>query len=96
MITASVADLKARLASYLKQLKAGHEILITQRGLPVGKIVPIDGKKLRGTRRGRLAKEGFLRPGRGRVRKSLLSPPKGKWTGKTVLEALLEERDEER
>jgi prevent-host-death family protein len=96
MITAAIAELKARLSAYLKKLKAGHEILITDRGLPVAKLVPLERKVLRNSRRARLASAGLLRLGRGRARKSLLSPPGGKLGGKSVLAALLEEREEGR
>jgi len=96
MVTAAIADLKARLSAYLKQIKAGHEVIVTDRGVPVAKLVPLEGKELRGTRRQRLVAAGVLRPGRGALRKSLLSPPKGKLTGKSVLDSLLEERSEGR
>ena len=39
MPTAAVSDLKARLSEYLKRVKAGPEILITDRGKPVARQV---------------------------------------------------------
>ena len=96
MITAAIAELKARLSYYLKQLKTGQEILITDRKVPVAKLVPLEVREMRGTRRERLAKAGALRPGRGRPRKSLRTIPPGKLTGKSILAALIEERDEGR
>jgi len=89
---AGVADLKARLSGYLKRVKAGHELLITERGVPVAKVVPLSGRERRGSRRERLAKIGVLRLGRGTVRKELRSPPTGRAVGKAVPEALLAER----
>lgn len=97
MASAGIADLKARLSSYLKQVKAGHEVLITERGVPVAKLVPLEFSERRGSRRERLAKEGRLILGRGRVREELRTPPKGDPSvGASVLEALLEERAEGR
>ena len=97
MKTAAIAELKARLSSYLRQVKAGHEVLITERGVPVAKIVPLRELEQRGSRRERLAREGRLILGRGRVRPELLVPPKGDPAiGASVLEALLEERREGR
>ncbi|MBI4604110.1 MAG: type II toxin-antitoxin system prevent-host-death family antitoxin [Planctomycetes bacterium] len=96
MTTTPVAELKAKLSKYLKQVKAGQEVLVTERGVPVAKLVPLEAAHKRGSRRERLASAGLLRLGRGRVRKALLTPPKGTVTGKTVLEALLEERREGR
>ncbi len=97
MKTAGVADLKARLASYLKLVKSGSEILITDRGAPIAKLVPIDAARKRETRRQRLAAAGLLTLGKGRVPKELLKPPTGDpRVGKGVLAALLAEREEGR
>ncbi len=97
MNTAGVAELKARLAEYLKQVKSGNEILITERGSPVAKLVPIDATQKRDERRQRLASGGLLELGKRRMPKSLLVPPKGPANiGDDVLSALLSERDEGR
>jgi len=94
---AGVAELKAGLSRYLDRVKAGHEVVVTDRGRPVAKIVPIGAAAHRGLRRERLVREGMLLPGRGRVRPSLLRPPTGSAAkGRAVLAALLEERREGR
>ena len=41
MKTAAVAELKASLSKYLAQVKGGGEILITERGKPVARLVPV-------------------------------------------------------
>jgi len=92
-----VAELKARLTSYLKRVKSGDEVLITERGEPIAKLVPLDTAEKRGTRRERLAKAGLLRLGSGPVPRSSLSAPEGpQEIGKAVLTALLSERQEGR
>jgi prevent-host-death family protein len=97
MKSAGVAELKARLASYLKLVKSGSEIVITDRGIPVAKLVPIDAARKRETRRQRLAAAGLLTLGKARLPKELLSPPPGDpRVGRGVLEALLAEREEGR
>jgi prevent-host-death family protein len=97
MTTAGVAELKARLASYLKQVKSGNEILITDRGSPVAKLVPIAATHNRDDRQRRLAASGLLSLGKRRMPRSLLVPPKGPVSiGEGVLSALLSERDEGR
>jgi prevent-host-death family protein len=94
---AGVAQLKAGLSRYLERVKAGHEVLVTDRGRPVAKLVPIGAETRKAARRERLVREGSLLPGRGRVRASLLEPPPGKpAAGGSVLDALLEERREGR
>lgn len=92
-----MAELKAGLSRYLERVKAGQEVVVTDRGQPVAKLVPISGGARRGSRRARLVRGGQLVPGRGRVRSSLLRPPTGKVSeGRGVLDALLEERREGR
>jgi prevent-host-death family protein len=96
METAPVADLKARLSRYLRRVKSGHEVIVTERGTPIAKIVPLGADEQRATRRDRLAKAGLLRPGRGRVRKALTKPPVGEPVGADVVAELLREREEGR
>lgn len=91
---AGVAELKARLSQYLARVKAGQEILVTDHGRPVARLMPV-GEAEKGTRRERLIAEGQLVPGRGRPRPSLLKPP-APGAGAAVVDALLEERREGR
>jgi prevent-host-death family protein len=93
MKNAGVAELKARLSGYLKHVKGGHEVLITERGLPVAKIVPLDASGRRDERRLRLAKAGLLQLARKPLPRFLLSAPRGNRSlGTSVLSLLLEER----
>ena len=39
--TVGIRELKARLSNYLKQVKAGSILIVTERGQPIGRIVPI-------------------------------------------------------
>jgi prevent-host-death family protein len=41
----SIRELKSRLSHFLRLTKAGESVVITERGIPVGRIVPI-GKHL--------------------------------------------------
>jgi prevent-host-death family protein len=38
---AGIRELKRELSAYLRRVKAGESITITERGVPVGRIVPI-------------------------------------------------------
>ena len=96
MKTAGVADLKAHLSRHLRVVRAGEEVVITDRGVPVAKLVPLDGEARRGSRRQRLIGAGALIPGRGRIRASLLRPPTGPRLGTGLLRALLDEREQGR
>lgn len=91
--TANVAQLKARLSEYLRQVKTGEEVVITERGVPVARLAPLDADQRRATRRERLIRAGLLRPAKNRGLK--LGMPKSRpGAGTAVLEALRAERDE--
>jgi prevent-host-death family protein len=42
MKSAAVSELKASLSEYLGKVKAGEEVIITDRGKPVAKLVPLE------------------------------------------------------
>jgi prevent-host-death family protein len=41
IISVGTRELKNRLSAYLRRVKAGETVIITDRGKPVGKIMPI-------------------------------------------------------
>jgi prevent-host-death family protein len=90
---ANVAQLKARLSEYVRQVKSGGEVIITERGVPVARLVPLDPDERRASREQRLIRSGVLRPAANQTLK--LSPPEGNAAlGKAALDALLTERDQ--
>jgi prevent-host-death family protein len=93
---ASIADIKARLSEYVRRVKGGNEVVITERGVPVARLTGLDVAGRRASRRDRLAGSGAVKLGKGRVRKALKAPPEGSAGGAGVLEALLAERREGR
>lgn len=40
-MTVGIRELKARLSNYMQQVKAGATLVITERGKPIGRIVPL-------------------------------------------------------
>ena len=94
-----VAALKANLSSYLLRVKAGNEVVITERGLPVAKIVPLPPCEEDNSRERRLMRAGLLTSATGKLPAWLLQPRTGQscetgnpGTGASVLEAVVEER----
>ena len=87
-----MVDLKARLSEHLRLVKAGHEVVITERNVPVARLVPLDDRERRSTRRLRLTRAGILKPGAGKMPALLKSPPAGKPATPSAVDALLEER----
>jgi prevent-host-death family protein len=44
MATVNIAELKDRLSSFLHRVRAGEELVIRDRNLPIAKIVPLHGQ----------------------------------------------------
>jgi prevent-host-death family protein len=91
-----VARLKAQLSRYLEYAKRGHDVVVTERGRPIAKLVALGRLEDVDTRLQRLIRTGVVIPGTGRIRPSLRKPPRGPRVGDGVLKALLEEREESR
>ena len=45
MVAVNIAELKARLSSYVQRVRAGEEIVIRDRNIPVAKLVPLLGSE---------------------------------------------------
>lgn len=91
-----MADMKNNLSKYLRYVRRGGRVTIYNRDTPVAELVPArtsetdePGDRLAASVE-RLAREGIVRRGSGKVCVELLDPPKGEPSG--VLAALLEER----
>ena len=57
-VDVSVTGLRAELAHWLEQVRSGEEIVVTERGVPVARLIPVDTAPLieRLTREGALAR----------------------------------------
>jgi prevent-host-death family protein len=92
MRQASVSQLKTSLSEFLLGVKSGEEVLITERGRLIARLVPAIGAETGGNRKKRLIRAGILRAGSGRLPPDLLKPsPVSDPEGKT-LRGLLEGR----
>jgi prevent-host-death family protein len=96
MKTAAVSKLKAHLSDYLNQVKSGMEVLITDRGKPVARLVPISRAKATGEALARMEKQGLIKLGSGKLPKDFWAMPRAEDPKGLVLKALLEERKEGR
>ena len=93
MKTAPVSELKARLSEYLNQVKAGMEVLITDRGKPVARLAPIVRSKDLKESLVRMEKQGLIKLGSGRLPKDFWRMHRPDDPQGLVLKALLEERE---
>lgn len=90
MDTVSVSELKARLSHYLRVVKQGGEVQVLDRGIPVARLAPVNTEG--DDTRERLVAAGVLRPGIGGSEAILGWVPVE--SGASVLEALLEDRED--
>lgn len=92
-----VAKLKASLSEFLSKVKKGQEVIVTDRGHPVARLIPFTRGGPSGSERERLIREGIIQPGKtGRFPMKLLKGSKVKDPQGLLLKALLEEREEGR
>lgn len=96
MVSVNVAELKNRLSEYLTLVKGGEEIVVRDRNLPVAKLVPFSAEQS--------SEEELLLVAAGKMRlpkssvklADLLRIPTGKVAGREGIQALLEDREENR
>jgi prevent-host-death family protein len=96
MRSVNVAELKNRLSKYLRFAKAGEEIVIRDRNLPVAKLVPFSAEEGN--------QEDLLLVAAGQMRlpntpvsvDELLRIPTGKVGDRAGVRALLDDREESR
>ena len=91
--TVAIAELKAQLSRHLSRVKAGEEILVTERGTPIARLVPIaaggsDIEQLRD-----LERQGLIRLGSGTLPKDFWKWPRPRDPDASVRKAVAEERE---
>jgi len=89
-----VSQLKARLSEHLDMVKRGEEVLVTERGKPVARIVPVERECLKDDWVRGLVSRGIVRAGHARVRPLLSHLPVCAVPEGMVLRTLDEERGE--
>lgn len=94
MKTAGVADLKARLSEYLATVKAGGEVLVTERGKPIARISPVEAESDLPAHLVEMAKKGLVKLPTKKLDASFWELPRPQDPEGAVLAALLAEREE--
>lgn len=88
MTTVGIRELKNRLSRYLKRVRAGERLVVTERGEPVAILSPPTVTRT-DRRIEAMLREGIARWGGGKPR-GARRPPRVK--GPTVAEAVIEDR----
>jgi prevent-host-death family protein len=95
MHTTGITDLKASLSETLSRVKAGEEVLITEHGRPIARIVPLSSAAPEAAT-DELVRTGILRaPERG-LDAEFWRLPRPVDAGGLARQALLEERRDDR
>jgi len=94
VIQAPIGQLKARLSEFLARVRGGEEVVVTDRGTPVARLLPLAGADAREGHRAELARAGLIREPSRPLDPCFLEAirpldPRGR-----SLEAVLEERAE--
>jgi len=90
MVVTTIATLKASLSELLAGVKAGEEVVVTDRGRPVARIVPyVSG----GAELDDLVRSGQVRRSRGTLAPGFWAQPGPDDPEGRLLRALLEERE---
>lgn len=91
MKNVGVAELKAKLSEYLAMVKGGEEILITERGKPIAKMVRAEpmGEELE-----RLVRKGIVTPPVEPLPSDFFDRPRPKAKGEPISETVIRERRE--
>lgn len=63
MKTATVSQLKTSLYAYLRQVKTGEEVLITEHGRPIARLLPIENPASLPEHLQDMEKKGLLKRG---------------------------------
>lgn len=93
MEIAGVTEVKARLSEYLRRVRGGEEVVVTDRGRPVARIVPVidrDGHLAE------LERRGLIRAPRHELGADFLDRRGPRISGGSLAEAVTEERREGR
>jgi prevent-host-death family protein len=94
MKTTAVSELKASLSEYLAKVKAGEEVIITDRGKPVAKIVPLKRNETQlSPHLLALERAGLARIGSGKLPQDFWLMPRPKDREGAGVTSLLQERD---
>jgi prevent-host-death family protein len=96
MKTTTVSKLKASLSEYLREVKAGEEVLVTERGRAIAKLTPAGSSATLPQHLAEMEKQGLIKVGSAKLPKNFWNLPRPKDTKGLVLKSLLQEREEGR
>jgi prevent-host-death family protein len=94
MKIAAVSKLKASLSEYLRRVKAGEEVLVTEHGRPIAKLTPVVTSLTLPEHLVEMEKRGLIKVGSGKLPKGFWDLPRPKDPKGLIVKAVLQEREE--
>jgi prevent-host-death family protein len=92
--TAAVSELKAKLSDYLKRVRAGEEVIVTERGKAIARVVPFTRSGPTPAEYDEMVRAGIIRPAKNPLGPEFLDAPRAQDPEGWALKALLEEREQ--
>jgi len=92
MRSAGIAELKAAFSEYLARVKAGEEVLVTEHGRPIARIVPLAAAEAPGVEE--LVRAGILRAPDRRLGNDFFRLPRPRDAAASARAALADERED--
>ena len=93
MESTPVVRLKSQLSRYLRRVKAGEEVIVTERGVPIARLVPVGHRASDLDSLRDLERQGLIRLGTGRLPRNFWTLPRPRDRRGRILKILLEERE---
>lgn len=93
-VHAPIGQLKARLSEYVARARAGEEVVITDRGTPVARLVPLSGASALDGRHAELVRAGLVREPSAPLDLAAIEASRPRDPTGRSLAAILEERAE--
>ena len=91
-----MTEAKNRLSALLARVKAGETVVITERGIPVARVEPAVSSAPEDdeARLARLERKGIIKRAKRPLSPEIFEKPPPPGTGKSIVDTLLEEREE--
>ena len=96
MTAASVSKLRASLSGFLRRVKAGEEVLVTERGRVIARLSPAASSPSLTESLREMQRQGLVKLGTGKLPKDFWRTPRPKDPKGLVMKGMLEERAERR
>lgn len=95
-MTTALSHFKTHLSAHLARIKKGQEIVVTDRGVPVARVIPFQEQGLSSEQLKVLVREGAVRAPAKKLHARFREPSPFKDSKSRVLHALLSEREDDR